>query len=321
MITPAISQLTTLRWDLPVEVAHLAEHGFDAISIWRPKLSDIGLDAAASILSRSGLRVSSLQWAGGVTGSDGRSFRESVADAREAIEAAATLDARVLVVHSGCRGGHTLSHARRLLLQALEAIAPAAERAGVTLALKPIHALAAPGCSFLTRLCAAVELVERFDAAAVRLSLDLWQFGHEPQIHEMVPRLAAVAAVVQVADREGPPCVDQERVPVGRGVLPLESVVASLMDRGYEGDLEFDPVGEAVETLGYEQVLHETRLVVDGWMAAMRRRGLATGFPADGLTAGLPADGLALDERPGANQFRSAGFRRSHASSQIVSRG
>ncbi|NDC64231.1 MAG: sugar phosphate isomerase/epimerase [Planctomycetia bacterium] len=332
MINVAISQLTTLRWDLPAEVAHLVEHGFDAISIWRPKLSDVGLEAAVSILSRAGIRVSSLQWAGGFTGSDGRSFRESLADAHEAIEAAATLGARVLVVHSGCRGGHTLSHARRLLLQAVEAIAPAAERAGVTLALKPIHALAAPGCSFLTRLCGAVEVVERFDAPVVRLSLDLWQFGHEPQIMEMAARLASVAAVVQVADRIGPPSPDQERLPAGRGGLPLEAIIAALVDGGYVGDFEFDAVGEAVEAVGYEQTLHQTRRVADDWASAVGRC-LAAGMPVPGLSFVDPperddAGGVALDRTARdardvgrADQFLSAGFRRSHASSQTVSRG
>ena len=85
MFQIAISQTTTARWDLPLEVARLSEHGFQAISVWRPKVSDLGVGAAAQLISQAGLRVVSVLWAGGFTGGDGRSFDESVADAVEAI--------------------------------------------------------------------------------------------------------------------------------------------------------------------------------------------------------------------------------------------
>lgn len=313
MFTVAISQLTMSRWELPAEVAHLADRGFDAISIWRPKLSDMGLDESAAILSRSGVRVSSLQWAGGFTGGDGRSFAESVSDAREAIDTAAALGGRILIVHAGCRGGHTLSHARRLLLQALETLLPVAERAGVTLALKPFHAAA--DCSFLNRLREAADLVERFDAGSLRLSLDLWQFAHEQEVWSLADRLASLTAVVQAADRLGPPSSDQERIPVGHGTLPLESLFAMLVEHGYEGDVEFDPVGEAVESLGYDRVLDEARLVADGWKLALQAD-MGPLQPVDATAARLP-DAI----RSRTAQFRPAGVRRSHASSQIVSRG
>ena len=90
MFHVAISQLTTSRWDLPEEIARLADHGFDCLSLWRAKLSDIGPAAAASLLTGAGMRVSSLQWAGGFTGGDGRTFAESIEDAAEAIETAAS---------------------------------------------------------------------------------------------------------------------------------------------------------------------------------------------------------------------------------------
>ena len=107
MFQIAISQTTTARGDLPLEAARLAEHGFQAISVWRPKVTDLGVEAAAQVISRAGLRVVSVLWAGGFTGGDGRSFDESVADAVEAIETAEALGAATVVVHSGCRGGHT----------------------------------------------------------------------------------------------------------------------------------------------------------------------------------------------------------------------
>ena len=71
--------------------------------------------------------MSNLLWAGGFTGSDGHTFRESVDDAAEAIRLAAALHARSLVVYSGAPGGHTHNHARRLLVDALRQLLPLAE--------------------------------------------------------------------------------------------------------------------------------------------------------------------------------------------------
>jgi sugar phosphate isomerase/epimerase len=338
MFHVAISQLTTSRWELPEEIARLADNGFDCLSLWRAKLSDLGHAAAASLLTEAGMSVSSLQWAGGFTGGDGRTFAESIADAAEAIEAAAILGAPVLLVHSGCRGGHTRAHARRLLVQALETLAPLAGRAGVTLAVKPVHAAAAPGCSFLTRAIDALELVAEVADPAVRMALDLWQFGDDEELPRLLPQLAAATAVVQVADRVGPPTAELERLPVGHGGLPLESLILSLIDHGYSGAFEFDPVGEAVASLGYDRVLAETRQIVDAWTAVMEQRLLwnraaSAVWQTAGLRTAAASDG-GLDQplwqtvwprltgdSTGGSQLRSAGSRRSHPSSQTVSPG
>lgn len=322
MLDVALSQLTTARWELPRELAHLTEHGFSALALRRPKVSDLGVAAAAARLARFGIRGSSLQWAGGFTGSDGRSFAESVADAADAIEVAAALGTAghrpVLVVHSGCRGGHTRTHAVRLLDEALQELLPLAARRGVTLAVKPILAATAPGCSFLTRLEDGLALVERFADPAIRLAVDFWQFADDPDIESLLPSLARAAAIVQVADRGGPVTSDADRLPAGLGDLPLERLVAGLWAAGYRGAFEFDPVGEAVEALGYARVLRETRAVVEAWTA---RLPVEEGVE---LEAGPPAldafaNSRAAAHRAGAEALRGA--RRSQASSQVVSPG
>lgn len=272
MFHVAISQLTTSRWELHEEIAGLTDHGFDCLSLWRAKLTDLKETAVASLLNAANIRVSSLQWAGGFTGGDGRTFVESIDDATEAIDAAARLRAPVLVVQSGCRGGHTRAHSRRLLVEALEILAPIAAAAGLTIALRPLHPAAALGCSFLTRVGEALDLVEELGDPAVRLAVDLWHCGDDPDLPGLLPRLAAATAVVQVADRIGPPTADLERLPVGRGSLPLESLALALIDHGYAGSLEFDPIGDTVAALGYDRVLAEARRTADAWAKAAEER-------------------------------------------------
>ncbi|NDC53406.1 MAG: sugar phosphate isomerase/epimerase [Planctomycetia bacterium] len=270
MVYASISELTTYRWELADEIELIARHGFDSISLWRTKLSDVGVAAAAALLDQAGLRVASVQWAGGFTGGDGRSFAESVDDALEAVDAAGRLGADVLVVHSGCRGGHTGSHARRLLADALDVLAPEALARGVTLAVKPMHRSAAAGGSFLTTPVEAAAWVERFDHPAVRMVLDLWHFGHDRGLVPLLDRLVPSTALVQVADRRGPPQADAERLPPGQGDLPLSALIASLVERGYAGAVEFSAVGEAVESLGCEEVLRQASATAAAWGRLVR---------------------------------------------------
>jgi len=270
MVHAAISELTMFRWDLEAETEGLVRHGLHAISLWRTKLSDIGVHAARSLLQQAGVGVSSLQWAGGFTGGDGRSFGDAVDDALEAVEAAAELAADVLVVHSGCRGGHTRSHALRLLADALDVIAPEAFSRGVTLALKPMHPAVAAGGSFLTSPAEAAGWVERFDHPGVRLALDLWQFGHDRSLFGGLGRIVPLTALVQVADGRGSPWPDAERLPPGQGTHPLAALVAAIIEQGYSGPFEFAPVGEAVEAVGYDEVLRQVSVTAAAWSRLVR---------------------------------------------------
>ena len=251
----AVSQLTTLRWELPEELCHCIEHGFNAISLWRPKLSDISVTEARSLLERAAVQVACLQWAGGFTGSDGRTFRESVDDCCEAIDTAEQLEADTLVVYAGCRGGHTLSHARRLVLHALQELAPIAAAAGVSLAVKPIREPAAPSCGFLTTLAEAVDVIEAVDHPQVGLAIDLWAYADDATAFRDCNHLTRHIRHVSIADRHGPLHADQERLPPGRGGLPLARRLEALFRAGFCGVVEIDPVGETVAREGYEATL------------------------------------------------------------------
>lgn len=319
MFDVAVSQLTTPRWDLAQELAALAENGLAALSLWRPKLSDAGLDAVIAAVDSAGVRVSSLQSVGGFTGSDGRTFSESVADAAEAIAVAAALGGGtgrgqppIVIVQSGCRAGHTRSHAVRLLVDALESLAPRARAEGVVMALLPVHERASAGCSFLTRLDEALALVEGMADPHVRLAIDLWQFADAPEFDSLVPRLAAATALVRVADRRGPPTGDGDRLLPEQGSLPLAACVRAFLDRGFAGDFEFDPVGEAVQELGYTAAFSEIRRVTAAW--------------SDEIAAAAPARSCRVDQshhqlRDVQRRGAGAGSRRSQASTQAVSRG
>ena len=179
MVHLSMNELTTLRWSFEEDVEEFAQAGFDGIGVWRQKLSDIGEQQACELLRRKGLKCSNLLWGGGFTGSDGISFRDSVVDAVEAIQAAARLDADCLVIYSGAWGGHTKTHAHRLVRNALKEIVPFAEEFGIPLALESMH----PGCggdwTFLETVDDVLDLIEPLGSSFLKLTVDTYHYGFQ----------------------------------------------------------------------------------------------------------------------------------------------
>ncbi len=191
--------------------------------------------AAWNCCARSGLKVSHLLWAGGFTGSDGRSYRESVEDASEALRTAAALQTGCLVVYSGARAGHTFNHARRLIQSALKELTPQAAESGVTLAVEPMHPGCAENWTFLTTLDETLALLDAVASPQVKIVFDAYHLGQDAGIVDRIAQFASQVAIVQLGDAKCPPHGEQNRCRLGDGVIPLREIVAALKAGGYDG--------------------------------------------------------------------------------------
>lgn len=267
----AVSELTTFRWSFEEDFAQYRVAGIQAIGVWRHKLADVGEERGASILKESGLAVSSLQWAGGFTGSDGRSYEESLQDARQAIAAAALLRAGCLIVHSGARGVHTHNHARRIFRQALDKLVPLAEERGVVLAVEPMCATCGSEFTFVHCLDEALELVCRWNSPALKIALDTYHFGHHPELTAKLTALAPHLALVQLGDARQPPKGEPNRCPLGEGTIPLSQIVQMLDAAGYQGHYEIELMGEEIEACDYRELLRRSAHTVRSWLQATRK--------------------------------------------------
>jgi sugar phosphate isomerase/epimerase len=254
----SINEMTTYRWSFEEDVRHYRAAGIPAIGVWRRKLSDYGEARGIELLKEAGLAVSNLVWAGGFTGSEGHSFRESVDDAIEAIRLAAAMDARCVVVYSGARAGHTQNHARRLLVTALKELTPFAADHRVVLALEPMHPACTGGCTFLSTLDDALEIVDQVNSQHVLLSFDTYHMGVGSEGLTRLSQLAKKIAIVHLADGH-PPDDDQHRTPLGRGCVPLKEIVATLRSGGYDGDFDVELFGDDIAPDMYESLLRETQ--------------------------------------------------------------
>lgn len=265
----AISELTTFRWSFEEDLEHYAAAGVTGIGIWRQKLADCGEEKGAELVADAGLAVSSLQWAGGFTGSDGRSHAESLQDARLAIRLAAELRAGCLIVHSGSRGVHTHNHSRRLFKQAIDKLLPLAEELGVPLALEPMNGDCGQDWTFLSCLNEARELVEEYDSDHLRIALDTYYWGHDPRLLDQLQALTPRLGLVQLGDARQPPGGEPDRCPLGHGIMPLRDIIGRLDGAGYRGFYEVELMGAEIEASDYREVLARSLRTFDEWTGAV----------------------------------------------------
>lgn len=255
----SISETTTFRWSFEEDVAQYLAAGIPAIGVWRHKLSDCGQPKALELLSQGCLNVSHLFWAGGFTGSDGRSHRESIEDAAEAIRTAAELDCRTLVVYSGPRAGHTANHARRLIQAAMKELTPLAAALDVTLAFEPMHPDCAAEWTFLTSIDETLDLLQAVGNPQVKMAFDTYHLGLHEGLIDRIAELVPHIAIVQLGDARQPPDAEQNRCRLGEGIVPLREIVAALKSAGYNGYYDVELLGEEIETDDYRSLLEHAK--------------------------------------------------------------
>lgn len=270
MNTLAISQLSTLRWSFEEDAEAYAARGFTGIGVYRPKLEDFGLDRTIELLAESSLSVTSLSWAGGFTGSDGRAFEDAVTDALAAVRDAANLQAETLIVLAGGRNNHIRNHARRTLCEALKEIVASAEEFGVRLSLEPIH----PGCgdewSFVNDLRSTLDIIETVASPQLGLVLDTYHVGMDEEVVRWLPDVVPHLHLVQLGDAKSSPLGEMNRCLLGDGCVPLQTILQTLVDQRYQGPFEVELIGEDVETLSYDELLDHTRSFIDRTMGPLR---------------------------------------------------
>lgn len=264
----SMNETTTFRWSFEEDVANYAAAGITAIGVWRQKLSDCGLPRATELLQQHRLRVSHVFWAGGFTGSDGRSYRESIDDGAEALRATAALGGKCLLVCSGARAGHTYNHARRLVQGALVELSPLAEELDVTLALEPMH----PGCAsewtFLTNLDETLGILRAINKPRVKMVLDAYHLGQDPALVARIPEITPHLALVQLGDAKQPPVGEPNRCRLGEGTVPLKEIVCALRAAGYDGDYDIELLGEELETSDYRDLLCHAKQAYHGLLVS-----------------------------------------------------
>jgi sugar phosphate isomerase/epimerase len=242
----SLNTATTKRWTLPEAVAGAVDAGLPAVGVWRDRVAEVGVEAAARLLRSAGLRVSSLCRGGFLTapGPDGRAA--AMEDNRAAVREAAALGTGelVLVVGGLPPGDRDLAGARARVADRLVELVPYALEHGVRLVLEPLHPMYAADRAVLSTLGQALDLAAPHPREAVGVLVDTFHVWWDPALREHVARAGREGrlALYQVCDFVLPIAADAllSRGIMGDGVIDFGPVTTWVAEAGYTGDVEVE---------------------------------------------------------------------------------
>jgi len=249
-----MSQITTLGWPFERDVEAFASAGAPAIGIAIRKLEEYGVTRAACRLRAAGLPVSCLTSSGPFPLGDEQGERDALARTRRHLDAAAELGAECLMVLAGGAGRLSWEEAAERCRPLLETLLPAAERAGVRLALEPTSQLRMD-LAFLHSFDEALDFVDQIRSPWLGVVLELNNAWIERRLYANIRARTDRIALVQVSDFKVGTMSASTRVVPGDGDIPLRRILGALGTAGYDRWYDIELIGPAIEAEGYESVV------------------------------------------------------------------
>lgn len=252
----SLNQATTKYWTLCDAIDGCARAGIPAIGVWRDRLAEAGVAAAARMLRDAGLHCSSLCRGGWFPAATRAERAARIDDNRRAIEEAAALGADVLVLVCGPAPDRDIRAARAMVEEGIAAILPDAIDHGVTLGIEPLHPMFAADRSVITSLGEAVALAERFDSPRVGVVIDAYHVWWDAGVYDLIQRCGRRTVAYHVSDWIVPlPDVLNGRGMMGDGVIELRSLREAVDAAGYRGFIEVEIFNEAIWNMPGDQVV------------------------------------------------------------------
>ena len=201
----------------------------------------MGAREAAKAARGSGLIVAGLCGGGRFPAPDRSARQAAIDDNRRAIDDAATLEARCLVLVAGSLPGDSkdLSGTREMVRDGIGKVLDHARSAGVPLAIEPAHPMHCAGEACVNTLAQALDLCDELDrgGGALGIAVDVYQVWWDPQLKAQIERAGEKRLLAfQLSDwlltsRD----MHADRGMMGDGVIDLPLIRSSMTEAGYRG--------------------------------------------------------------------------------------
>ncbi|WP_231135185.1 sugar phosphate isomerase/epimerase family protein [Motilibacter deserti] len=255
----SLNQRTAARWTLHEALEGARAAGLPAVGLWREPVADVGLDVAVREVRASGLRVSSLCRGGFFTTADRAERVRAISDNRAAIDEAAALGARTLVLVPGGLppGDRDLPAARARVAEAVADLVPYARERGVVLGIEPMNPVYAADRGVVSTLAQALELASTHGADEVGVVVDTFHLWWEPGVLALLESCGDRIVSYQVCDWVTPLPADTllARGMMGDGHVDFAAFTAAVARSGYSGDVEVEIFNADVWAAPGEQVV------------------------------------------------------------------
>ncbi|NBS19036.1 MAG: sugar phosphate isomerase/epimerase [Flavobacteriia bacterium] len=238
---------TTKPWDIEQCIEHYAAAGIRGISIWRHLLEKKDLKKIKALLDLHKMEVVSLVRGGFFPSVDPQKRKLALQDNREAIAEAEALGAPMVVLVCGADPGQTLQESRRQIQEAITLLIPDAQKAGVKLAIEPLHPMYAGDKSAIVSLGQANDICEAIDSPWVGIAIDVYHLWWDDQLENEISRCGKNNNIFafHICDWRVP-TLDflTDRGLMGEGCIPIKQIRSWVEEAGFEGYNEVEVFSE-----------------------------------------------------------------------------
>ena len=228
------------RWKLDQIIEGCARHGIRGIAPWYDQVADLGVEKAVHLIRAHGLTVTGYIRGGFFHVPDWRD------ENRRAIETASALGAKCLIVVAGGLrpASKDIGAARERIAEGLATILPEARKAGVPLAIEPLHPMQTAERACINTLEQALDLCDQL-GEGTGVAVDTYNVWWDPKLESQIRRASGRILAYHISDWLAPTRdVYADRGMMGDGVIDLPQIRAWVERAGYAGFHEVEIFSE-----------------------------------------------------------------------------
>ncbi len=245
------------QWSLDRIIEACAQRGIRAISPWRDQVAAVGLDKIAKQLRDTGIGLSGYCRGGFYPAVDAAGRQAALADNRQAIDEAKTLNAPCVVLVVGALPGALsgkaaytdIGRARNEVFDGIAASLEYARTVGMPLAIEPLHPMQAAERACINTLEHALDVCDALDpqrSGALGVALDIYHVWWDPKLQQQIERAGKQRLLAYHVCDWLTPTRDllNDRGMMGDGVVELKKIRGWVEQAGYQGFAEVEIFSE-----------------------------------------------------------------------------
>jgi sugar phosphate isomerase/epimerase len=186
-----IHTITTKPWGIEECIKNYSEAGIHGITIWRNVLENKNLKEVKTLLDDHGMKVVSLCRGGFFPSIDTEKRQAAIQDNLFAIDQAAAIGAPLIVLVCGADGRQSLQKSREQIAEGIGRILPAAQKAGIKLAIEPLHPMYAGDRSAINTIKQANDMASLINSEWVGIAVDVYHLWWDDTLHFEIKRSAS----------------------------------------------------------------------------------------------------------------------------------
>lgn len=182
-----VHTITTKPLSLEECLVEFPRRGISGITLWRQALEGRDLEAVARQTREAGMDVVSLCRGGFFPSASTAGRQAAIDDNLKAIEQAHAVGAPLIVLVCGAVPGQPLAESRKQITEGIAAVLPAAEQAGVKLAIEPLHPMYADDRSAVNTMRQAHEICDALGSPkSIGIAVDVYHVWWDPELKAQI---------------------------------------------------------------------------------------------------------------------------------------